>query len=124
MKHSKSRSNSQRLLRNQLSSLIINESIITTRDKARTLKQEASRMIEFLKKSKFEATDIRKIKLFLYAGAQKKAVNEGGVFTGITSYKLGYRSGDSAPLEKVILIKSESKQLKDKKAKKNEDSKA
>lgn len=98
----------ERMLRNQLSSLVLSGEIGTTVAKAKFLKREASSFFSKLGR----ISDLEKSKLcrkVLYGPAIKKAQEE--YFGGVKIYRLDRRFGDGAEMAKVVVeintIKSE-----------------
>lgn len=98
----------ERMLRNQLSSLVLSGEIGTTVAKAKFLKREASSFFSKLGR----ISDLEKSKLcrkVLYGPAIKKAQEEN--FGGVKIYRLDRRFGDGAEMAKVVVeittIKSE-----------------
>lgn len=107
-----------RLLRNLTSSLILDEQITTTLAKAKATKSWYEGLSGQLDKDEFNA--IRKLKLRIGSEiASKKILELSKVkFPQIAIYKLGNRSGDNAPMARLVL---DIKQVpeKDKKEAKN-----
>lgn len=94
----------KRMIRNQLSSLILYGQIKTTRAKAKALKSEMQKLVCDLKKSEGHIL-VRKADEVLYGGASKKAVDILQSIESVSVLKLPPRSGDSAPLAVVVLNK-------------------
>lgn len=89
-----------RLLRNQMSSLILFGEITTTLPKAKFLKSGVESFISSLDKQ----NDLGRVKLSaknLYGPAVKKAIDV--KFGKVRIFKLGNRFGDSAPIAKVSM---------------------
>ena len=107
MRYSKSKTNAMRLVRNQLSSLFLNDTVTTTQSRASALKREAEKIISLLKQGEKSTGVVRLVKSTLYGGAQKKAMDEAKSISSVKIFKLGNRSGDNAPITKVILVKKE-----------------
>jgi len=104
-----------RLMRNQLSSLILFESVTTTVAKAKALKAEAQSLISKLNSSTDEVNTKRYINSVLYGGAQLKAYDKRSDFESIKTYKLDERFGDGAPRMIVKLVVAQAKKVEAKK---------
>ena len=104
-----------RLMRNQLSSLILFESVTTTVAKAKQLKTEAQAFISKLNTSENEVNIKRYINSLLYGGAQMKAYDIRKEVSCVKTYKLDERFGDGAQRMMVKLVVNESKKTPEKK---------
>ena len=116
---SKSKKPVSRLAKNQLSSLILTEKIITTQNRAKTLKQEAQSMIQLLKSTKDNLILKRKLKNLLYGQAVNKAYDLKDRLESISTYRIEKRTGDNAQMliVELNLKKQESKKDPEKKKK-------
>lgn len=112
-----------RLMRNQLSSLILFESVTTTVAKAKALKAEAQSLVSKLNSSTDEVSTKRYISSVLYGGAQLKAFDKRLELLSIRTFKLHERFGDGAPRMIVKLIIKESAKAETKKESKTTKSK-
>ncbi len=92
-----------RLAKNQLSSLILAERLVTTQSKAKTLKQQAQALISLLVTSKDKLALRRKLNNMLYGKAIDKALDEGRSYKSVSIFKTKKRSGDSASMSIVSL---------------------
>ena len=100
------------LLRNQTTSLLLYEKIITTAAKAKELRKIAERMITLAKRKDLHARrqaaeliqDERVLKK-LFETIGERYIGRNGGYTRIT--KLEYRVGDGAPLAAIELVGSE-----------------
>jgi ribosomal protein L17 len=106
----------KRLIRNQLSSLVLSGKVVTTSSKAKLLKSETQKMISVLKKLE-GINRTRMIHGLLYGGAIKKMDNEFDSYQKVMLYKLNSRKGDGAALSQVVIEKIDSKQAKIKEVK-------
>lgn len=98
-----------RMLRNQLSSLVLYGEIQTTSPKAKYLKREADKMVAKLN----SLSDLEKSKIcnkILYGPAVKKAQDDN--YISVSIYRIGKRFGDNAEVSKVILNLSDQKEAK------------
>lgn len=111
MEKSKSQT-SKRLIRNQLSSLIIYGKIETTKPKSKLIKTEARRLINKINKLNNKVDKIRFLKKYLYGGAVEKSVNDISDNSVIVSYDTKERLGDNS-LKTVVEIKKISVSDKD-----------
>jgi ribosomal protein L17 len=102
-------------MRNQLSSLILFESVTTTVAKAKQLKTEAQAFISKLNTSENEVNIKRYINSLLYGGAQMKAYDIRKEVSCVKTYKLDERFGDGAQRMIVKLVVNESKKMPEKK---------
>ncbi len=102
MKYSKAKSNQNKILRNQLSSLILNEQIKTTTDKAKALKKEAERLISWAKSAP-ELKLTKKLQGLLYSGSAVKLIEQKDKYESVSTLRLGPRMGDGAPISIVKL---------------------
>lgn len=113
---------SMRMVRNQLSSLILFEEMKTTVARAKVLKDEMQRLIANIDRN--EGYELkRELLKKLYGNSVNKAIDFKGKFESVSIYKVGPRSGDAAPMAIVKLnIKQDiekPKQKADKTAKKS-----
>lgn len=98
----------ERLMRNQLSSLILSGKVITTLAKAKLLKSKMEKMIQDVKK--LETVNKRRmIAGLLYGGAVKKMDDESEAYEKVALYKVSARRGDGAPLGQVVIEKKAKK---------------
>jgi len=96
----------ERLMRNQLSSLVLNGKVITTLSKAKLLKSEMEKLIQ--KTGKLEAVSRKRmIGGTLYSGAVKKLDDEYKTYKNVAIYKVYSRRGDGAPMGQVVIGKDE-----------------
>jgi ribosomal protein L17 len=100
---SKSKQAKRRLLKGQLSSLVLYGTISTTVAKARFLKPRAESLISKIQTSKDSLELLRFLKKELYGGAVKKAFDYKGRYKSVSVYKLAGRYGDGAPTALVTL---------------------
>lgn len=108
----------KRLVRNQLSSLVLNGKVVTTLPKARVLKSEMEKMIHKVRKLE-GISRTRMLAGLLYGGAVKKMEDEYINYKKVTLYKTTSRIGDGAPLGQVAVERADAKatKLKEVKAK-------
>lgn len=106
-----------RLMRNQLSSLVLFESVTTTVAKAKQLKTEAQSLISKLKQSTDEVNTKRYLGSLLYGGAKIKAYDMRDSFDCVKTYRLEERFGDGAQRMMVKLVISQVKKPAEKQAK-------
>lgn len=92
-----------RMTKNQLSSLVLHEKLITTQSKAKTLKQEAQALISLLNTSRDKLALRRKLNNMLYGKAIDKAVEGEKLYSSVSIFKTEKRSGDSALMSIVTL---------------------
>jgi len=92
-----------RLAKNQLSSLVLSEKLVTTESKAKALKQEAQALISLLATSDDKVAIRRKLNNLLYGKAIDKALEEGKSYKFVSIIKTKKRSGDSASMSIVSL---------------------
>ena len=98
------------LLRNLVTSLVLNDSIVTTEAKVKTLIPVFDRLV--LKGRKSERREaIRDVKKVLFGeAAQRKFIEEivpalEGRTSGFTTRtKIGFRDGDNAPIYKISIL--------------------
>jgi len=99
------------IMRNLAMSVIIYEKIKTTATKAKAVQPFVERLISIAKNSKEKRNAIRQIeKLLQHESASRKIIevlvgkykDRNSGFTRIT--KLGYRSGDNAPVVQIELV--------------------
>lgn len=93
----------RRLMRNQVSSLVIEEKVVTTKTKAKVLKTEMERVLSRVKRTENELERLRYLKAILYGGAVKKLLDNPNKFTSVSKIALKNREGDNAPLAVVVL---------------------
>lgn len=104
-----------RLMRNQLSSLVLFEKVTTTEAKAKALKSEAQKLVCKINSSKESYNLIRDLKKTLYGGSISKAVDTKGQFESVSIAKLDNRFGDGAKKAIVILNRKPAKLEKEEK---------
>jgi len=93
-----------RQTRNQLSSLVLYQSIQTTLSKAKYAKSKMEKLLGDARK--LEGSNlVRKVTSELYGGASKKFVDTFGMIESVSVYKIGTRSGDGAPMA-IVRINS------------------
>jgi len=97
-----------RMMKNQLSSLVMHEKIITTLPRAKKLKVEAEILISLLKKEN-TITLKRRIFNLLYSSASKKALDERLRYKSVSIYKLAERPGDGSKMAQVRINITEEK---------------
>lgn len=107
-----------RLIRNQLTSLVLYENITTTSSKAKTLKSEAQSLIAMVKKEQEPWELIRKVNKILYGGAVRKIIDKKDDFTSVSIIKSSNRFGDGVQ-KSIVILNSKEKKL-EKKAKTTE----
>jgi len=106
----------KRLMKNQLSSLILFDKVKTTKAKAKVLKSQAQKLICDI--SKLDSLQkIRRAKRELFGGAAIKIVDEIGKIKSVSLFNLSPRSGDGAPQALVVINKVEEKKSKTKSVK-------
>lgn len=94
----------ERMVRNQLSSLVLHGEIETTLPKARFLKSSAQRF--FSRVNSLDALEkIKYCKTKLYGGASSKAIDM--TVEKVALFKMAQRFGDNALMAKVRLIEKE-----------------
>lgn len=92
-----------RLLKNQLSSLILNGQIITTQSKAKYLKSKAESLIGKIKSISEDFALKRYLTRELYGGSVQKAFDLRSQFKSVSVYKIDKRFGDNAPRSIVVI---------------------
>lgn len=103
MQRSLSKKPINRLVKNQLSSLLIDESIKTTLPKAKMLKREAQELIGKLQSENNPLSLRKKAEQLLYGTAIKKFIDYKGKIKSVSLFKVGVRKGDSAQMAVVHL---------------------
>lgn len=107
-----------RLIKNLTSSLILEEQITTTLAKAKATKSSFEGLSREMSKEHFNAIRGLKLKTGSEVASKKLIEISTEKFPKISIYKIGKRSGDSAPMARLVLeITSPAKQ--DKKEAKN-----
>ena len=101
-----------RLIRNQMSSLILFEKVITTLPKARALKSEAEKLVSKINSSNEKFNLVRDLAKVLYGGSVSKAIDTKGTFVSVSMVKLDTRFGDGAKRAMVMLNKKVEKEPK------------
>jgi ribosomal protein L17 len=101
-----------RLIRNQLSSLILFEKVMTTQAKAKALKSEAEHLVYKINSSKEDFNLVRDLSKVLYGGSIRKAIDTKGSFISVSMIKSDTRYGDGAKRALVILNKKIEKEVK------------
>lgn len=106
-----------RLVKNLTSSLILDEQITTTVAKAKATKSWYEGLSGQIDKDEFNA--IRKLKLRLGSEVASKKILELSKekFPKIAIYKVGNRSGDNAPMARLVLDISQAPEKSKKEAK-------
>jgi len=100
-----------RLLKGQLSSLILHGQITTTLSRAKYLKSKAEKFISDIGKFDEEFALKRFLAASLYGGAIEKSFDQKGEFKSVAIFKLDKRFGDGAQKAIVRLDLSEGKKL-------------
>ncbi len=108
---SKAAQSQHRLLKNQLSSLILNGKIVTTQAKAKNLKAKAQNLFAAINKYSEDFALRRYLAKELYGGSAKKVFDLKGQFQSVSTYKLDKRFGDGAP---QVLVAVNMKELENK----------
>lgn len=104
-----------RLVKNQLTSLVINERLVTTQSKAKILKHEAQALISLLTTPTDLVNLRRKLNNILYGKAIDKVLEEGKFYKSVSIYKTKKRAGDSAMMSIVSLNMSKPEKQANKK---------
>jgi len=98
-----------RLVRNQLSALILFEQISTTVKRAKQLKGEMEILLHKVSACKDRVNLARLLKSRLYGGARIKMLDNPQRFKSVSLFHLKTRMGDGALMAKVVANPSEEK---------------
>lgn len=90
------------MTKNQLSSLLMNEQIKTTKQRAKAVKSGMQVIINKIENSKDELALRRYLNNTLYGKAVKKAIELKGKLKSVSTFQVEKRAGDNAQL---ILVK-------------------
>lgn len=101
MAYSRSKNNTYRMLRNQLTSLFLYEKIETGSAKAAELKKEAERLLA-IARSEDKLGTIKKLNNVLYANSAKKLFDERDTIESVSIFRSGVKLGDGS--EKAIVM--------------------
>ena len=99
-----------RLVRNQLSALILFEQISTTLKRAKQLKSEMEILLSKISACKDRMSLARFLKGRLYGGARVKMLDDPQRFKSVSLYHLKARMGDGALMAKVVVRPTEAKE--------------
>lgn len=119
MAKSKKFQSGRRLIRNQISSLIIEEKLITTEVKARVLKTEMEKVLARVSRAGTELEKLRYLKSILFGGAVKKMLDNPNKFISVSRFAYKNRKGDNASLS-VVVLNSKKKDIVKEESSKNE----